>query len=109
MQDRVAIFGTELVIAYSVAGCAYVGGDFLHDIVPVRELFYVTGENTFLNPFSAALQYIDDGEPVAVAGYVVTNHQKVGHGFPCMAYTMKYSALSGAVPQPCQRTFFWQV
>ena len=106
MQDCVAIFGTELVIAYRVAGCAHMGGYFLHNVVPFRELFNVTGEHTFLNPFSAALQYIDDGEPVAVAGYVVTNHQKVRHGFSGMTYTMKHSALSGAVPQPCQRTFF---
>lgn len=55
MQDRVAIFWTELVIAYRVAGCAYVWRYFLHDVVPFRELFNVTGEHTFLNPFSATL------------------------------------------------------
>jgi hypothetical protein len=106
MQDCAAIFETELIVAYGVSGCAHMGGYSLHNVVPIRELINVTGEDTFLNPFSVALQYLDDGEPVAVTGYVVTNYQKVRHGFSDVTYTMKYSALSGAAPQPCQRTFF---
>lgn len=106
MQDCVAIFGTEVIVAHGVSGGAYVGSYFLHDVVPLSELINVTGEDAFLNPFPVALQHLDNGEPVAIAGYVVTNDQQVRHSISGLTYTMKYSALSGATPQPCQRTFF---